>query len=204
MARPDRGPRGRFVSSEQTADKWAEALRLRARGLSYAEIARAIGYADHANARRAVEQALAATIREPAEEVRLIELQKLDTWERAALGVLERRHLTVSHGQVVRLGCGCPVQAAGKGLTCGHEQGEPLLDDAPVLTAIDRLLKIQERRAKLLGLDAPKRLEVITLDAVDAEIARLTAELGQRVAAELAAPDVATPTTSAGTAGTPS
>jgi hypothetical protein len=37
-----------------------------------------------------------------------------------------------------------------------------------------------ERRAKYLGLDAPaqKRVEVITEDVIDREIARLQAELG--------------------------
>jgi hypothetical protein len=49
----------------------------------------------------------------------------------------------------------------------------------PVLQAIDRLLKIQERRARLLGLDAPTqhRVNVLSEDAIDAEIARLEAEL---------------------------
>lgn len=52
--------------------------------------------------------------------------------------------------------------------------------------AIDVVLKIIDRRCKLLGLDAPVRHEVITLDAVDAEIARLNAELGR---AETGTPD---------------
>lgn len=34
-----------------------------------------------------------------------------------------------------------------------------------------------ERKAKLLGLDAPTKHEVVTLDAIDREIARLSAEL---------------------------
>jgi hypothetical protein len=33
-----------------------------------------------------------------------------------------------------------------------------------------------ERKAKLLGLDAPARVEVLTLDAIDAEIRKLQAE----------------------------
>lgn len=35
-----------------------------------------------------------------------------------------------------------------------------------------------ERKAKLLGLDAPAKVEVLTLDAIDAEIRKLSAELG--------------------------
>jgi len=46
------------------------------------------------------------------------------------------------------------------------------------LFAIDRVLAIQERRARLLGLDAPVKTEVITLDYIQSEIQRLEATLG--------------------------
>jgi hypothetical protein len=39
-------------------------------------------------------------------------------------------------------------------------------------------LKIIDRRCKLLGLDAPQRLELVTMGAVEQEIRRLEAELG--------------------------
>lgn len=38
-----------------------------------------------------------------------------------------------------------------------------------------------ERKSKLLGLDAPTRHEVVTLDALDAQIQQLEAEIGARV-----------------------
>jgi len=47
------------------------------------------------------------------------------------------------------------------------------------MQAIDRVLHIMDRRAKLLGLDAPTKTEVITLDAIDAEIRRLETQLGE-------------------------
>jgi transcriptional regulator with XRE-family HTH domain len=45
-------------------------------------------------------------------------------------------------------------------------------------SAADRVLSVMDRRAKLLGLNKPDRHEhtVITLDAIEAEIARLEAE----------------------------
>lgn len=43
--------------------------------------------------------------------------------------------------------------------------------------AIESCLKILDRRAKYLGLDAAIKLEVLTIDALDAQIARLEAEL---------------------------
>lgn len=50
------------------------------------------------------------------------------------------------------------------------------------LVAIDRCLQIQARRAALLGLDAPVRIEehVITEDAIDAEIRRLAEQMDER------------------------
>jgi len=44
--------------------------------------------------------------------------------------------------------------------------------------AIDTTLRLMDRRAKFLGLDAPARMEVLTIDAIDAAIA----DLGQQVA----------------------
>jgi hypothetical protein len=67
------------------------------------------------------------------------------------------------------------VSASGRVAT--DEDGRPLLDDKPKLAAIDRLLKIQDRRAKLLGLDSAQKVEVLTLDALDAERQRLVEQL---------------------------
>lgn len=50
--------------------------------------------------------------------------------------------------------------------------------DKGALFAVDRVISIMDRRAKLMGLDAPTKHEVLTLDAVTAEIQRLEAQLG--------------------------
>jgi len=55
-----------------------------------------------------------------------------------------------------------------------------LSGDKGALFAIDRVLAIQDRKAKLFGLDAPTKHEVLTLDAVTAEINRLEAQLGDK------------------------
>lgn len=49
-------------------------------------------------------------------------------------------------------------------------------DDGPTLPAIDRVLRISERRAKLLGLDSPVRLdvEVARYEIVGVDLTRLT------------------------------
>ena len=51
-----------------------------------------------------------------------------------------------------------------------------------MLDALTVLVKIEDRRAKLLGLDAPRQAvtTVITEDVVDAAIADLESELAER------------------------
>ena len=61
-------------------------------------------------------------------------------------------------------------------------------DGKGALFAIDRVLAIMDRRAKLLGLDAPTKTQVITLDYIESEIMRLEAELGDNDDAESPAP----------------
>ncbi|WP_326642900.1 hypothetical protein OG884_18760 [Streptosporangium sp. NBC_01755] len=157
-----RGGRGRFERSLETATRDAEAARLRTRGLTYRQIADELGMAGPGKAHEAVRRVLAETTQEAADDLRMVELERLDEMYQAALKVLETEHYAVSHGRVIYL----------------EEGGPPLTDDGPVLAAIDRLLKVQERRAKLLGLDAPTKANVTVSDAITTEIERLAAQLG--------------------------
>lgn len=84
---------------------------------------------------------------EKADIVRDIELQRLDFLLDKAMTVINRFHVHVVAGTVVK-----------------DDNGERVENDAPVLAAIDRVLKIQERRARLLGLDAPERKDLTTHD----------------------------------------
>jgi hypothetical protein len=161
--RPRNG-RGRYVRSPSTAKRDADAARLRAEGYTYERIAQELRFSHRDLARRAVERALTATVREPADEARQIELIRLDSLWMQAMAVLQREHITVSNGRVVT------IDVDG--------EPQPVPDDAPVLQAIDRLLKIMERRSKLLGLDAPAKVEVMSLDRIDQAIAELERELG--------------------------
>ncbi|MFC9752994.1 hypothetical protein [Streptomyces sp. NPDC056921] len=160
-ARPHDG-RGRFVRTLTTAQRDAEAALLRSKGWTYPRIAAELGYGHRADAYNAVQRVLKETVREVGENVRALELERLDRLEAAANEVLEREHVTVSNGRVVDL------------------QGAPIPDAGPVLAAIDRLLKIQERRAKLLGLDAPLKRDVTLTDERAAAIEALVEELGEQ------------------------
>lgn len=161
-----RGGRGRFTKQVATVARDAEAAQLRANGLTYQAIADQLDYSHRDLARRAVERALAATVREPTDELRQLELIRLDALWVEAVKVMTTEHITVNNGRVIEV------------------DGVPLKDDGPTLSAIDRLLKIMERRAKLVGLDSPAKVEVMTLDALDREIEKLTTELGRAEADE--------------------
>lgn len=137
------------------------ALELRRRNLTYRQIADQLGMGSVSRAYEAVQRSLMDAVVESAEEVRKVELDRLDELGRVAWRVLHNRHVHIGRG-------GDPTKDA---------DGEPVLDDGPTLQAIDRLLKISERRAKLQGLDAPVQLQVVTTDQLDQEIALLEQKL---------------------------
>ena len=70
------------------AAKQAKAMRLRASGMSFENIARELGYRSHSGAHKAVTTGLQKTLKEPAEELRTLEAERLDRmleamWPRA-------------------------------------------------------------------------------------------------------------------------
>lgn len=132
---------GRYAKDPSLPERDAEFLELRKRGLAYRAIAAQTGY-DVKTVHEAVKRCMAAVTEEPAQEVRQLELERLDDMWTAVMKVLEAKHFTVSQGRIVYLG------------------DEPLEDDGPVLAAVDRLLRIQERRSKLLGLDSAVKQEI--------------------------------------------
>lgn len=148
------------------AERRTKAINLRRDGHTWEDIATQLGYADRGAACKDVSRALAARLAEQgqaADEAREIELERLDDLWRRALAVLTAQHEVIYQGEAT----GIP-------------------DDGPSLAAIDRLLRISDRRAKLLGLDAPTRVEG-TLGAagadaqVEALIAQVEAEGSARV-----------------------
>jgi hypothetical protein len=111
----------------EAAEKQRQALELRKVGKTFEYIAKKVGYRGVSGAYNAVMAGLKATLQEPADEVRVLELSRLDV-------MLERQ-----------------LEAA--------ERGVP--------QAVDRVLRIMERRARYLGLDAPVKQEVFGKDGGD-------------------------------------
>lgn len=143
------------VEMEERAQK---ALDYRRQGLSFAQIGAQLGI-DKVTAYRDVTRQLSKLAEQNAglaAEYRALELERLDDLERTARRILTTRHVQVSHGRVVR---GIDVDPR-----TGEVQDTTLEDDAPVLAAVQALLRIGERRARLLGLDAPRVTELTGLD----------------------------------------
>lgn len=101
-------------------ERQRQALELRKAGAGYVAIAQKVGYKGPSGAYNAIRSALKRTIQEPADELRKLEVERLD---RMLLAIWDQ----------VRNG----------------NQG-----------AIDRALRIGERRARLLGLDAPTKQDI--------------------------------------------
>ncbi len=152
----NRDGRGRALRTVDQMVRDQEAAELRSRSWTLAEIAGHFGVAV-STAHEMVARALADVPREGAELLLRLELAKLDALERAAHEVLDREHVRVAGGRVITY------------------QGEPLVDDYPALRAVDTLLRIHDRRVRLLGLDQIAQVEPaqLTLEQIDRLIAEL-------------------------------
>lgn len=104
----------------QSRLKAAKAVELRMEGKGFPEIAKELGYNSRQAAHDAVMRALRETLREPAEELIRLDLERLDA-------LWQIQYLTA-------------------------QGGDPM--------AMAACMKIMERRARLLGLDAPAKQEV--------------------------------------------
>ena len=130
---------------------------MKSRGCTLAEIQLALGYGSTAHVATALKRHVEKRVAPAADEYRALMDSQLDHMYREVMRVLETTHYKVSDGRVIyHAPCDCPQGLYGD--RCPH--WKPLVDDAPVLSSVDRLLKIQESRRKLYGLDAPVKQSV--------------------------------------------
>ena len=134
---------GGWTRDPDVADRDHKAMRLRASGWTYHAIAQELGYASRGHARTQIERAYLADARPNVEAYREAMDDQLDQLVERITKVMDTRHLKVNAGQVV----------------FDPTSGGLLEDDAPILAAADRILKVLERRAKLHGLDAPTKVQ---------------------------------------------
>jgi DNA-binding CsgD family transcriptional regulator len=102
----------------------------------------------------AVKRAAKMIALDTAEDMVKMEVERIDILIMNCVEILEAKHYATSHGKVV----------------LDPTTGDPLIDSAPSLKAINEMANLMKRRAELLGLDAPKRTEnAVTLTQTDAQ-----------------------------------
>jgi hypothetical protein len=151
----------------EVADRRTRVISMKARGARYADIARELGITE-ATARKDVSvgyKARAAELRDTLDEVIAEQLEELDS-----LRALAWREALTKHPHVTQ-----------SGRVALNTDGTPIYDTGPNSRARRDLLAIQERRAKLLGLDAALKInvkaDVNITNAFDAAIAELNAQI---------------------------
>lgn len=156
----------------------AKALSLRARHATYRQIAQALA-CDVATAYRLVQGGLLELRQdatETADEIRRLELERLDDLAQGLQAKLDR--------QVVEV----PEMSAG-----GVPTGRTLRYANPDELTVKTMLDIMRRRADLLGLDAPKQIggpdggpiPIAAVDARELLLAKVN-EMASRLAAQVA------------------
>ena len=107
------------VKRIEAAERQAKALALRKGGATYEQIASDLGYASASGARKAVVTSLRQIITEPAEELRHLELTRLDAllvalWPAASRGTLGAvdRVLKIMARRAAYLGLDAPERLA--------------------------------------------------------------------------------------------
>lgn len=122
-----------------------DAIQLRIEGCTFEEIADQLGYAHRTEARKAVIDGLRQRMldrKEFADALIQLELERYESMERVVHEILAKRHLVINNGEVVTV------------------DGQQVVNDAPALACLDRLLKISEARRRMLGMDAPVKTDV--------------------------------------------
>lgn len=151
---------------QRVAEREAQVLQLKVAGNTFTEIgAQLTPPISKQFTERIYRRAMQRIGAEDRDAARHLEEARLDRLHAEAWTILHTPHYVVSAGQVV-------LHAHADGTVA------ELLDDGPRLAAIDRLLRISESRRKLLGLDAPAKVEhEWGLSEIDHELAKLKAEL---------------------------
>lgn len=130
----DKGGTDRRITA---AERQRRALQMRKSGSTFDQIAKAVGYSNESGARKAVFTALKKLVQEPAEELKKLELERMDVM----------------------------IQSLWPDVL----QGKP--------RSIEVALKVMDRRAALLGLDAPKQVEdhrIVSMQVMADQIAEET------------------------------
>jgi len=128
-------------------------------GKTYLEISEALGYGGKGNAHKAVQKILLETAKQPADEVRALLRARNEEIYMMAREIIQKEQYAHSHGEIIY-----------------NPDGTPMVEQEVKLKAMDRMQRALGELAKLCGAHAAVKFENLSLEAVQAEIARLEAE----------------------------
>ena len=142
---------GKYVRTPDQIATDRRAADLRSLGYTYQMIADRFEV-DVSTAHRMVGRAVAEIPTEGAAEVRKIELEKIDNAERYLQSVIRNP----------------PPKISASGRIVKDDQGNVVVDEGARMDAVNGILKAQAARARLLGLNAPTKIqEEILIHQVD-------------------------------------
>lgn len=161
------GSKGRFITTITHDERAANAARIKAANpkWTYQQVADAAGYNSRGDCWRDINKARRAVLVQAGAELIASEAALLDDQFVAAMEVLDRDHVVVSHGKVITMA------------DPDTQVEKPLLDDGPKLAALREMRAIRESYRKLLGLDQPQQVAVsgtVTYEVVGVDPADLT------------------------------
>jgi hypothetical protein len=172
-----RGPRAATsATSIRQAERRAEVLRLRLDGLSLQAIGDRMGIrADSVH--DIITRALRAMTQDHSQELLALELARLESLYAEAMSAVRAFTPVLHNGKIVQI----PVIDSNGQTVKDPESGQPLTcvaqDRQPVLAGIACAIRISERRAKLLGLDAPIRAQTnltVSSDEPERDLSKLS------------------------------
>ncbi len=146
----DRDRMGRFRRTMANVRRDAAAAEYQADhpDATLQQIADQFGYYDKSEARRGILRAKADVARPAVTKLIATESVELDVLYTEACAILQRNHVTVSHGKIITW------------RNPETNQEEPLLDDMPKLQAIRVALDVRKAYEELHGLKQPSRVSV--------------------------------------------
>jgi hypothetical protein len=142
---------GAFVRTIQQIEQDHRAAEFRSRSMTYRKIGETLGVSTK-TAYCMVQRAIEDVPKEATKDLIALELEKLDRLDRKYLEIMDKPHPYVSaSGRVV------------------IHNGEILIDDRPTMEAIAGLVRVADRRARLLGLNAPTRADITSIASLTVE-----------------------------------
>lgn len=141
----------------------ARVIELKRTGLSFQQIGDQLGYS-RSQMHRCFQRGLSRIVEPEVTAIRAEHRARLALAREAVLDVLAAHHVVVSNGHIVSAIVGTHPERTEDGATHPNAgapiYGDPLIDSAPVLAAVDRLLKIDDQELRLVGGYPAAKLEL--------------------------------------------